>query len=68
MNKQSRLLFFLLILIPSLLMAQQKDTLIKKLDSLTNKTDSVGAKQKNVIAPQAYNETTKITTGVYFTC
>ena len=67
MYKRSRFLIFLLILIPSLLIAQQKDTLIKKLDSLTNKTDSVGAKQKNVIVPEAYNETTKITTGVYFT-
>ncbi|HEY8734688.1 MAG TPA: phosphatase PAP2 family protein [Puia sp.] len=61
MSKQSGFLILLLILIPSFLLAQQKDTLIKKLDSLTNKTDSVGAKQKNVIAPQAYNETTKIT-------
>ncbi len=67
MSKQSRLLLFLLLLIPSLLMAQQKDTLIKKLDSLTKKTDSVGAKQKNVIAPQAYNEITKITPKVYVT-
>ncbi len=67
MSKQSRFLIPLLILIPSLLIAQQKDTLIKKLDSLTNKTDSVGGKQKNVIVPEAYNETTKITTGVYFT-
>jgi membrane-associated phospholipid phosphatase len=48
-----------------LLAAQQKDTLIKKLDSLSNKTDSVGAKQKNIIAPQAYNETTKITFKTY---
>jgi membrane-associated phospholipid phosphatase len=67
MSKQSRFLILLLTLIPSLLMAQQKDTLIKKLDSLSNKTDSVGAKQKNVIVPEAYNETTKITTRVYFT-
>ncbi len=67
MSKQSRFLILLLTLIPSLLIAQQKDTLIKKLDSLTNKTDSVGGKQKNVIIPEAYNETTKITTRVYFT-
>jgi membrane-associated phospholipid phosphatase len=65
MRKQRRFLFLLLILIPSLLIAQQKDTLIKKLDSLSNKTDSVGAKQKNVIAPEAYNETTKITPRTY---
>ena len=66
MSKQSRFLFLLLLLIPSLLIAQQKDTLIKKLDSLSNKTDSVGAKQKNVIVPEAYNETTKITTGLIY--
>jgi membrane-associated phospholipid phosphatase len=65
MSKQSRFLFLFFILIPSLLMAQQKDTLIKKLDSLSNKTDSVGAKQKNVIVPEAYNETTKITPRTY---
>jgi membrane-associated phospholipid phosphatase len=65
MRKQSRILFLLFILIPSLLIAQQKDTLIKKLDSLSNKTDSVGAKQKNVIVPEAYNETTKITPRTY---
>jgi len=66
MRKQHRFLFLLFILIPSFLIAQQKDTLIKKLDSLSNKTDSVGAKQKNVIVPEAYNETTKITTHTYF--
>src|ERR1700688_2174227 len=65
MRKQSRFLFLLFILIPSLLIAQQKDTLIKKLDSLSNKTDSVGAKQKNVIVPEAYNEITKITPRTY---
>jgi membrane-associated phospholipid phosphatase len=65
MGKQIKFLSLLFILIPSLLAAQQKDTLIKKLDSLSNKTDSVGAKQKNVIAPQAYNETTKITFKTY---
>ena len=61
MRKHSRFLFLLFILMPSLLIAQQKDSLIKKLDSLGNKVDRVGAKQKNVIAPEAYNETTKIT-------
>jgi membrane-associated phospholipid phosphatase len=65
MGKQIKFLSLLFILIPSLLVAQQKDTLIKKLDSLSKKPDSVGAKQKNVIAPQAYNETTKITVPVY---
>src|ERR1700680_800648 len=65
MNKQVRLFTLLLLLIPSLLMAQQKDTLIKKLDSLSKKTDSVGAKQKNDVSPEAYNENTKITPHTY---
>jgi membrane-associated phospholipid phosphatase len=46
-------------------MAQQKDTLTKKLDSLTQNKDSTGAKQKNNIAPANYNENTKITAHVY---
>ncbi|MDP4213830.1 MAG: phosphatase PAP2 family protein [Bacteroidota bacterium] len=66
MNKQGRLFTWLLILIPSLLIAQQKDTLIKKLDSLSNKTDSVGGKQKNNLNAEAYNENTKITVHTYF--
>jgi len=45
---------------------QKTDSLIKKLDSLDKKVDSAG-KQKNIIAPGAYNETTKITTPGYFT-
>jgi membrane-associated phospholipid phosphatase len=65
MNKQFRLFTLLLLLVPSVLMAQQKDTLIKKLDSLSRKTDSVGAKQKNDVTLAAYNENTKITPRVY---
>jgi membrane-associated phospholipid phosphatase len=65
MVKRGRLLTLLLLLIPSLLIAQQKDTLIKKLDSLSNKKDSVGAKQKNETSPEAYNENTKITVHTY---
>jgi membrane-associated phospholipid phosphatase len=65
MSKQGRFFTLLLLLIPSLLLAQQKDTLTKKLDSLTNKTDSVGGKQKNNVRPEAYNENTKITVHTY---
>ncbi len=36
----------LLLSIPAWVSAQQKDTLIKKLDSLNKKTDSTGANQK----------------------
>lgn len=46
------------------LFAQQPDTLIKKLDSLRIKTDSVG--QINVINKDAYNQTTAITPRAYF--
>ena len=46
-------------------MAQQKDTLTKKLDSLAKKPDSVGTRQKNNTNPSFYNENTKITPHVY---
>jgi membrane-associated phospholipid phosphatase len=41
------------------------DTLIKKLDSLSQKTDSAGF-QKNNINPAAYNDITKLTGREYF--
>ncbi len=44
---------------------QVKDTLIKKLDSLSKKTDSAGGQQNNTSAA-AYNEQTKITFKSYF--
>lgn len=44
---------------------QQTDTLIKKLDSLSQKNDSAGG-QLNNTAPGAYNETTQITVPVFF--
>jgi hypothetical protein len=65
MSKQFRLFLFILLLIPSLSKAQQKDTLIKKLDSLSKKTDSVGGKQINNTNPESYNENTKITVHSY---
>ena len=45
--------------------SQQKDTLIHRLDSLSRETESAGS-QINNIAPQGYNETTKITFKNYF--
>lgn len=55
---------FVLFLSPCFSYAQKVDSLVKKLDSLDKKTDSVGA-QKNITAPQAYNEQTKITASTY---
>jgi membrane-associated phospholipid phosphatase len=46
--------------------SQKPDTLIKKLDSLSIKTDSAGGNQVNNTERAAYNENTKITFGVYF--
>src|SRR6185312_203628 len=60
-----RVLAFMLLLLPALASAQQKDTLTKKLDSLAKNPDSTGAKQKNVVAPSFYNENTRITPHVY---
>ena len=65
MNKRFRLFGMLLLLVPSLTMAQVTDTLTKKLDSLVKKTDSVGGKQVNNINPETYNENTKITVHTY---
>jgi len=45
--------------------AQQPDSLIKKLDSLSTKTDRAGG-QKNDINRNEYNEQTKINAPVYF--
>jgi hypothetical protein len=65
MNKRFTLFALLLLLISSLVSAQQKDSLVKKLDSLDKKKDSVGGKQKNNTNPAFYNENTKITAHVY---
>lgn len=43
--------------------AQQPDTLIKKLDSLSQKSDTT---KPNNTAPSAYNETTKLNVPTYF--
>src|SRR6476469_2358962 len=51
--------------IVSIGLAQQPDTLIRKLDSLSRKTDSAGG-QINNTSRSAYNEATKITFPSYF--
>ena len=46
--------------------AQKPDTLIRKLDSLNQRTDSLGG-QINNTHPEAYNENTRITIPAFFT-
>ena len=65
MNKRFRLFALLLLLIPTLVSAQQKDTLSKKLDSLGKKMDSLGGNQKNNVNQATYNQNTKITAHSY---
>jgi membrane-associated phospholipid phosphatase len=65
MRYHLRLIVSLLLLIPVLASAQQKDTLTKKLDSLARNPDSTGSKQKNKVSPSFYNENTRITPHVY---
>jgi membrane-associated phospholipid phosphatase len=47
--------------------AQTKDTLIKKLDSLSIQQDSLNNGKNNNIDPSAYNEITKLNSKTYFT-
>lgn len=53
------------LLLPFIGLSQKPDTLIKKLDSLSKKTNSEGG-QVNKINETDYNKKTKITPGVYF--
>jgi membrane-associated phospholipid phosphatase len=59
------LAFCLLTFLTAAVHAQQPDTLIKKLDSLSKKTDTTGG-QVNNTTPSAYNETTHLTVSSYF--
>jgi len=65
MKEKLRLLIIAVVFIPVTGLAQQKDTLIKKLDSLHRQTDTTG-KQLNNINLSSYNENTKITFRNYF--
>jgi membrane-associated phospholipid phosphatase len=60
------LLILLLLFFTPAVYSQKTDTLIRKLDSLSAKTDSAGS-QVNNIREEAYNQHTKITGNVYFT-
>ncbi len=59
------LVFFFFGIIPFSVSAQKVDTLIKKLDSLQLKKDSIGKPQLNNITPEAYNENTSLTVSSY---
>jgi hypothetical protein len=65
MKTKIRLSVISFLLFPFTALTQQPDTLIKKLDSLSKKTDSTGG-QINNINQAAYNKKTKITVPVYF--
>ena len=65
MKKRLRLFFTAILFIPAVAFTQQKDTLIKKLDSLSKQKDSAGG-QVNNITPKAYNETTRLSFNSYF--
>lgn len=64
MKISTRLLILALLFFPFSGFAQS-DTLIKKLDSLTRKTDSAGS-QNNNVNPAAYNANTRISLKNYF--
>ena len=64
-RKRSPLVFVLVFVVACSGFAQQPDTLIKKLDSLSTRTDSAGG-QTNNINPGAYNQKTKINFPTYF--
>jgi hypothetical protein len=60
-----RLFLLFLVLSPLAVFGQKPDTLIKKLDSLSIRSDSLGS-QKNNISQQAYNAGTRIRATDYF--
>ena len=65
-NKIARKLIVLLLFIPMIGFSQQKDTLVKKLDSLGIKADTSKKGQVNNIQPEIY-EDAKLDFGTYFT-
>ena len=64
--KQKIIFFILLIFFIPALAFSQKDTLVKKLDSLSRKEDSLHTGKNNNVNPTAYNDSTKITFRNYF--
>lgn len=65
MMKSRSVVLLLLLCFATAASAQQPDTLIKKLDSLSKKTDTTGG-QVNNTNPAAYNEQTRLTASTYF--
>jgi hypothetical protein len=59
--------FFCLLLLPFTALAQQKDTLIKKLDSLNRLSPELKRGNRDSIRREFYNQKTRITFPVYFT-
>jgi len=57
----------LLFFSPLAIVAQQKDTLIKKLDSLNEEAPAIKRHNRDSIRSEFYNQKTKITFPVYFT-
>ena len=64
MKKKLRIFTLLILLFPAIAFSQ-KDTLVKKLDSLS-KTETTAEKKNNNITPGAYNDSTKFTFHNYF--
>ena len=62
---EKKLIIAAFAILPLIVFSQKPDTLIKKLDSLSRKTDSAGGQQNN-ISTKAYNENTNITFSSYF--
>jgi membrane-associated phospholipid phosphatase len=62
---EKKLIIAAFAILPLIVFSQKPDTLIKKLDSLSRKTDSAGGQQNN-ISTKAYNEKTNITFSSYF--
>src|SRR3989442_7119731 len=65
MKKKLRLFIAAILFIQIVGFTQQKDTLLKKLDSLSRKKDSAGG-QENDISPKTYNKATQLTFNSYF--
>jgi membrane-associated phospholipid phosphatase len=67
MKKNLKRGVYLLFFFPLTVIAQQKDTLIKKLDSLNQQAPALKRQNRDSISREFYNQKTKITLPVYFT-
>src|SRR6266480_2581013 len=66
MKIRSRLIVAIFSILPAIGFCQQKDTLIKKLDSASKTQPDTSKNKHNVIKQENYNETTKINGRTYF--